>query len=285
METQTVWFFNRKAIFQCTAIDADIMRSTEIANAARLCGRRVLSPSLVCGMAMFLGVSITLAAAPAWWAEFGLTDTNAPADNAVLNMGQLHYMTHHAALAMDSRVPGGHGYSVSNVLSLFSGEIRHSPVALGQLKSVGALVYDRLRRHALTNDLPAGMAGAYPWTDSTEDDSDASPCNIGQAKYVFSYGLPSGEDADSDGLLDWWEVYHFGGTHLVTSTSNPDSDGLDCGQEFTNQTVPDDFDTDNDGLSDGLEVSRRTDPCNPDTNLPTVTVTTPISEYINIFVP
>ncbi|NNC88063.1 MAG: hypothetical protein HKN82_06325, partial [Akkermansiaceae bacterium] len=61
-------------------------------------------------------------------------------------------------------------------------------------------------------------------------------------------------DSDSDGLLDNWELLHFGDLDEV-GTGDPDMDGLDNAGEQTANSDPNLNDTDGDGLLDGAEVN------------------------------
>ncbi len=62
------------------------------------------------------------------------------------------------------------------------------------------------------------------------------------------------DDADNDGLLDFWEVRFFGNTN-ATANQDADNDGLSNRGEFESGARPDDPDSDDDGLSDGDEVN------------------------------
>jgi hypothetical protein len=96
-------------------------------------------------------------------------------------------------------------------------------------------------------------------------------------------------DTDSDGLPDWWEVLHFGGTtnadptvtNVVGGLNNldayvwgtdpfsPDSDSdalTDWSEVYFYGTHPAIADTDRDGLDDGAEVAIGSDPLRADSN-------------------
>lgn len=70
---------------------------------------------------------------------------------------------------------------------------------------------------------------------------------------------PGNPDNDGDGLLDVWEMLHFGDLNM-TGTDDPDGDGLDNEAEETGGTDPNLADTDGDGLTDGQERADGTDP-------------------------
>ena len=140
------------------------------------------------------GVSNAVAGtAPAWWINAGVLNTNAPADFAPANMGQVKYFAFKAWTMLDATLPGGAGVALSNQVQAFSLFDNHVAVNLGQLKTLARPFYDRL-----------GYSNQYPWTETTADDRDYAPANIGQVKKLFSFD----SDRDSDGLPDWWETAH-----------------------------------------------------------------------------
>ncbi len=74
------------------------------------------------------------------------------------------------------------------------------------------------------------------------------------------------DDADNDGLLDFWEVRFFGNTN-ARANADPDGDGLTNIGEFETGALPDNPDTDGDGLEDGAEVNaHNTNPIVVDTD-------------------
>jgi hypothetical protein len=62
------------------------------------------------------------------------------------------------------------------------------------------------------------------------------------------------DDADNDGLLDFWEVNFFGNTN-ASANADSDGDGLTNRGEFETGAFPNNTDSDGDGLSDGDEVN------------------------------
>jgi hypothetical protein len=70
---------------------------------------------------------------------------------------------------------------------------------------------------------------------------------------------PNPDDADGDGLLDAWEIQHWGNLNQ-TGGGDADNDGLTNLQEYQVGTLPTDSDTDNDGMLDGLEVLQGRNP-------------------------
>ncbi len=73
------------------------------------------------------------------------------------------------------------------------------------------------------------------------------------------------EDSDSDGLLDTWEMEHFGSLEYGAE-DDPDQDNLSNTDEYNNHTNPNNPDTDSDGLTDGFEVLNGLNPNDTDTD-------------------
>jgi len=207
---------------------------------------------------------VCLAQGPSWWTTRGVLTTNAPSDYAPVLIGQLKHIAWQAYFEMTNSVPGGPGAAVSNLVYSFSGTNDYFVANQGQLKYVAQPFYDRLHEAGLTNALPAGMTGDYPWTESVGDDADCSPARIGQLKYAFSFDT----DQDADGLADWVET----GTGVYNGPT-------DTG------TSPSEFDSDGDGLPDGQEMADGTDPNNPDSAAPTVTIHSPTNPQDIVWVP
>jgi pectin methylesterase-like acyl-CoA thioesterase len=97
------------------------------------------------------------------------------------------------------------------------------------------------------------------------------------AKDIFGASRPSGSggdlgavefvDSDSDGILDSWEMLHFGTLNRDLSNSYSDGDTLSDQDEYFRGTDPFSSDSDFDGVPDGLEVNQyHTDPLNPDSD-------------------
>lgn len=91
----------------------------------------------------------------------------------------------------------------------------------------------------------------------------------GQRTVVMSVPLSDNFDVDTDydGLLDQWEMDHFGDLDEI-ATSDPDGDGCNNGCEETRGLNPNNADTDSDGLYDGEEAYvYKTNPLVPDTDM------------------
>ena len=161
---------------------------------------------------------------PAWWYQRGAVDANLPTnDYALITQGQLKWMAASACAEMEAYF--GAGPTIPALIAAFSSANNYYPANLGQVKYVAQPFYDRLYDLNLTNTLPSGMPGYYPWSNSSST-NDFALANIGQVKYVFSFD--SAVDSDGDGASDWQEA------ELGTDPYDPDSD--------------------DDGLSDGWEV-------------------------------
>src|SRR5690606_30986033 len=99
---------------------------------------------------------------------------------------------------------------------------------------------------------------------------------VGQRTVVMSVPLSDNFeiDTDYDGLLDQWEMDHFGDLDEI-ATSDPDGDGCNNGCEETRGLDPNNGDSDKDafgnpapdGLKDGEEAYvHKTNPLVPDTD-------------------
>ena len=77
---------------------------------------------------------------------------------------------------------------------------------------------------------------------------------------------PPNLDTDSDGLLDDWELTHFGDLTSHDASSDSDDDGLSNSDEYSYGTDPNSADSDGDGIADGAEVDLGIDPANSDTD-------------------
>jgi hypothetical protein len=156
---------------------------------------------------------------PKWWTERGVVNSSKPAnDYAAATRGQLKNFTLAAALELDTRLSGGAGAAINNLLDRWAPKVggvrtpvksaaNQSALTLGELKTVGELFYARLQ--------VAGVIaiGVRPWTQTGAHSSHAAVANLGQLKTVFSFRATKPndtEDSDGDGLRDAWELQHFG---------------------------------------------------------------------------
>lgn len=114
-----------------------------------------------------------------------------------------------------------------------------------------------LGAEARTEELVAGIASgvALATTDTASTD----------VPFWMTTGFEVPLDSDNDGLLDSWEITHFGNL-TQGADDDPDGDGSSNLQEQDAGTDPNNPDTDADGLSDGDEATEGTDPLNPDTD-------------------
>ena len=133
---------------------------------------------------------------PAWWtARSAVSASDAAADYAVCNSGQLKYMALQAMREFDATLPGGAGITISNMVNAWINNTAnaqdYSAINAGQLKAVAAPFYDRLKACNWPCILPQGMTTAqdYPWSGSSSEAQDYSTANNGQVKYVFSFSV------------------------------------------------------------------------------------------------
>jgi hypothetical protein len=207
-----------------------------------------------------VGVGAAPAEAPHWWTVRGVLDTNAvPNDYAPANQGQAKWMAVQAAAELDRRLPNGAGAVVAGMVGRFSPTFAEAPLNLGQLKSLAAPFYDRIRAEGFAAALPSGLPGAYPWTDATSDDNDFALVNLGQLKHVFSFDLDLCFDSDGDGLPDGvelrWGLNANDASDAARASLAPRAHGLSNLQVYENPGVRgDNRSTANDGIPDWWKI-------------------------------
>lgn len=256
---------------------------------------------LLVGLGLCMAADRAAAQAPAWWANRLVTTNVEASDYSPANQGQAKWLATNAYLEFLDRLPGDGNTNIMNVVTNFTTNGNYKPINLGQLKALAKPFYDRIQEAwtnypYATNARPIGVTNVYPWTTTTNDDSNFSPANIGQVKYAFSFdfdrdgnGMSDYLDWDGDGLADSWEVQYFGNISQ-DSDDDPDGDGLSNYLEFvfggnplavdTDGDLLPDYDevtiyhtslvladTDGDGLSDRSEIiTHHTNPCLRDTD-------------------
>ncbi len=182
---------------------------------------------------------------PAWWTNRQVVvSTSATNDYFAANLGQLKWFATNACDELEANLPGGAGATVWALVRGFGRGGNRVAVNLGQLKTVAAPFYARI--------IAERYATAYPWTETTADDANHAPVNLGQLKRVFAFDLTM--DTDSDGLPDMWETAN-GLNRLddADGIGDDDQDGLSNAAEYAARTNPQNPDTDADGLPDGEE--------------------------------
>ncbi len=120
------------------------------------------------------------------------------------------------------------------------------------------------RKNSNTGDIDSAGFGDFTIARVRVHDLALDNASI-QAKFdaekgFFNVSDANGDDADGDGLPDWYEERWGLDKHDATGANgaggDPDGDGLTNLQEFQLGTVPTLFDTDGDGIGDGAEVNR-----------------------------
>jgi hypothetical protein len=221
--------------------------------------------------ALVLVPAILWAGAPAWWAERGVLNPTATADDyAAVNQGQVKNIAKQAYEEIKSKL-GSAGPTLDSIWANPTASTDdYAAINLGQLKNVAKPFYDEL--------ISVDYTTQYPWSGSTAVADDYALANIGQVKNLFSFDLstfsvtldsdgdgltdireialgtdPHLADTDGDGLPDGWEVSH--GTNPLVNDANadPDGDGLTNAQEYAAGTDPRLVDTDGDGIADGAD--------------------------------
>lgn len=117
--------------------------------------------------------------------------------------------------------------------------------------------------YRLASHSPCINRGEFVPGVTPDTDLDGSPRVVGGiadiGAYEFQGSLPW-FDTDFDGLLDTWELAHFGNITNALPHADPDADTLDNSVEANLGTDPLLADTDGDGFEDGLENRRGSDP-------------------------
>ena len=193
-------------------------------NSLRLMRGRLLREALTLLLFSGLMLQSMLAAAPTapgWWSTQGALKPQTQADDyAALNQGQLKNFVRAAIYELHSKLPGGAGSLLNNLLNTWRTQKLNSDdyaaVTVGQLKAVAKPVYTSMQA--------AGLQLPLPWTELATDDDDYAVANLGQAKAVFAFVVPNlalmGQtDSDGDGFSDALELAL--GTDPYSATSHP----------------------------------------------------------------
>lgn len=172
---------------------------------------------------------------PSWWAARSVLDAGkSPNDFAAANQGQAKHFATKAYDELQSRLVGGAGAALTQLIASWSSSAGPSDYAVinqGQLKAIAKLFYDRLA-HVGYHGPPLPTGQVYPWNTFAEP-TDFAAANIGQLKNLFSFDLGgSNTDHDGDGLPDWWERWHFSVITAHDASDDPDGDGVSNQQEF-----------------------------------------------------
>ena len=104
-------------------------------------------------------------------------------------------------------------------------------------------------------------------TNEDADDQDSNDVRVGLNEVRFFHH--PGADSDNDGMVDEWEVAHFGDLSRdgTEDEDDPAPDGLTNKEEHDESTDPKDADSDDDGLTDGDEThTHRTNPNEADSD-------------------
>ena len=176
---------------------------------------------------LFHVVSFRGVQAPEWWITQRVLEPGAQvSDYSAINQGQLKNLAAKAAEAMNERLPGGAGANINYMVSQWRYQSEYvdrqdyAVVNIGQLKTVALPFYQHLETKGLI------LPGSYPWASSTGSQDNYAVANIGQAKNLFSFHLPSGPDSDGDGITDAWENYLGSDPNRADANEDPNGTGL-----------------------------------------------------------
>jgi hypothetical protein len=208
----------------------------------------MVSPRVAVALAVLLYVSAGLAVDfPNWWTSQGVVNNSSvsPDNFVAVNQGQLKNIALAAFKEFESRLPGGAGFDVTQVIDRFtqvdivSGQRvpktgtqteDFAVVTLGQLKSIARPFYTRLEA--------VGLGNVFPWPAAGLSD-DFAIANQGQLKRLFSFYVT---DSDGDGIFDAWEQYYrLDANDPADASTDSDGDGISNLQEFHNRTSARDF--------------------------------------------
>jgi alpha-tubulin suppressor-like RCC1 family protein len=140
----------------------------------------------------------------------------------------------------------------------------NAPVSLAVTGGGGSLATSNLATAALAPNLSlrtdaAGTVKVYYKQPVTDGISSQIDVTAGGAQLFLTTLSSTAADADGDGLLDAWELQHFGNTS-PTGAEDADGDGLTNLVEMALGTDPTNPDSDNDGMNDGAEYTSGRNP-------------------------
>ncbi|MEO0797487.1 MAG: Ig-like domain-containing protein [Verrucomicrobiota bacterium] len=153
------------------------------------------------------------ATVPAWWSEYGVVDSGSDqTSDTVIGenyqlalLGQAKFMAYQAYLTMEAEEKGSAGSEIKALVEGFSTttDDNYQILLLGQLKEIAKPFYDRFEQRGydvtpwvVLNQSDSASADyyPYPWKDpqtyvGNDMDMNYQPANVGQLKYLFSFGL------------------------------------------------------------------------------------------------
>ena len=195
-----------------------------------------LASSLLILFILLIPVNSLFSAPPTWWTTQNVLDTTKTAnDYAAVNQGQLKAVAKKAITEMNSKLPGGAGTELNDLLTTWAAANAtrndYTAVNVGQVKALAKKFYDRLNA--------VGVNTPYPWTAAATDDKDYAAANIGQVKNAFSFQIIPifNNDSDNDGMFDAWENDNFGNLNR-NGTLDYDGDGYTDLEEFQRGSDP-----------------------------------------------
>ena len=144
---------------------------------------------------------------PQWWNDYDVgPDSSAQSDAAKIDdnyqpalLGQAKYLAYQAWQSMEAKEKGSAGEAIKQMVKGFSTveEDNYQILLLGQLKALALPFYEKFQERGYdvtTFDIDViSPAYPFPWIDPSSPGYDVDlnyqPANIGQLKYLFSFGL------------------------------------------------------------------------------------------------
>ena len=218
---------------------------------------------------------------PEWWYDadpdksmIDVSRLGDPGNQSPILQGQLLHMADIGIQELNEQLAaiGGAGFTIDDLKDPNETPSYYSPAAIGQLKFVSSKFYQKFAAigyhpgstgwnpDIVLDEGVGDNSPLYPWTED-QTPSNLSPALIGQAKFLFSWGLQDwlAADLDGDGLPDWWETT-FLGDLSHTAEGDADSDGMSNLLECQQYCDPMNKDTDGDGMEDMFEYYYSLDP-------------------------
>ncbi len=200
------------------------------------------------------------AADPAWWAARGVQNSSVASNLSPATIGQAKHMVSKALAELQTRLPAADYQAlqadVAGIVDLAlpvipaDFERQREILLVGQLKALAKPFYIRLRawdaawldgqmeqsktRLVLRGPLSETFGdyfSPYPWTESSQDDTNFGIATVGQLKSVFALRfetIGTAQDSDGDGISDSAEIAAGTSPTLIDTDGDGHFDHLDA---------------------------------------------------------